>query len=138
MKLAELFTDGIVFQRDMPIRVFGTGKGEGKVVFLGEEVSFTNAADGKWVVELPPKAFGSGYEMQIWLNGERHTLRNVSIGDVWLLGGQSNMEMPLFRARQGFEIAKNCADENIHFYTVPRRYTKGVSIYNYHFDLANE
>ena len=39
MKLATIFTDKMVLQRDMPIRIFGTGDGEVTVRFLGETVS---------------------------------------------------------------------------------------------------
>ena len=47
MKLATIFTDKMVLQRDMPIRIFGTGDGEVTVRFLGETVS-GKSESGKW------------------------------------------------------------------------------------------
>jgi uncharacterized protein YaaR (DUF327 family) len=53
MKLAPIFSDGIVFAIGKPIRVFGTGDGVAEV-FLGERNAKVRSYDGKWCVVLPP------------------------------------------------------------------------------------
>jgi len=132
MQLAKIFTDHLVLQREMPIRVFGTGSGTAVVRFLGEEVTKTFSEE-KWCVELSPRPAGGPFEMEIDLNGETVTLSDILIGDVFLACGQSNMEMPLFRTESGFADAAHCENENIRYFTVPRRYKKGLDTYNYHF-----
>ena len=132
MQLAKIFTDHMVIQRDMPIRVFGKGSGEVTVRFLGESV--TEKAKGeKWCIILSPRKFGGPYDMEIDLNGDIVILKDIMIGDVFLACGQSNMEMPLFRTESGFEDGRHCENTNIRYFTVPRRHKKGVDTYGYFF-----
>ena len=93
MKLADIFCDGMVLQRDKEIRVFGSGKGEGKVAFLGRETPFK--ADGDFVVTLPAVSAGGPYEMRVTLDGEEAVIRDILVGDVYLASGQSNMALML-------------------------------------------
>ncbi|MBR2885255.1 MAG: hypothetical protein IKB93_10760, partial [Clostridia bacterium] len=133
MKLATIFTDKMVLQRDMPIRIFGTGDGEVTVRFLGETVS-GKSESGKWRVNLSPRPFGGPYTMEIDLNGKTVVLHDILIGDVFLACGQSNMEMPLFRTESGIDDSKLCNNENIRYFTVPRRSQKGEDCYGFHFE----
>ena len=80
MQLAKIFTDHLVLQREMPIRVFGTGSGTAVVRFLGEEVTKTFSEE-KWCVELSPRPAGGPFEMEIDLNGETVTLSDILIGN---------------------------------------------------------
>jgi len=92
--LNPIFTSHMVLQANKPIRIFGTGEGEIRVRFLGEER--TTVADGdKWLVELSPRTYGGPYTLSITLDGEERVLEDVWLGDVYLLGGQSNMQMKL-------------------------------------------
>ena len=93
MKLADVFCDGMVLQRDKEIRVFGSGKGEGKVEFLGCETPFS--ADGDFVAVLPPASAGGPYEMRVTVGGESAVIRDILVGDVYLASGQSNMALTL-------------------------------------------
>ena len=120
MKLAPIFTDCAVFQKGQPIRIFGKGAGKVKVEFLGEV--FEQCFDGaEWLIELPACEYGGPYEMRITLDGAEHILHDVYVGEVWLAGGQSNMEMPLYRVQNGIEDAEKCDNDLIRFFTVPRR-----------------
>ena len=133
MKLASVFTDKMVLQRDMPIRVFGTGEGKVRVHFLGETVT-AESKGGKWCVELSARSAGGPYTMEVDLDGKVVTFTDVLIGDVFLACGQSNMEMPLFKTENGFDDSLHCRNENIRYFTVPRRFKKGVDNYSFHFE----
>lgn len=132
MKLAAIFTDSMILQRDMPIRVFGTGQGCVEVTFLGETVTVSSKADN-WCVTLQPHPAGGPYSMEISLNGQSITLSNILLGDVFLACGQSNMEMPLFKTVNGLEEATHCQNDRIRFFTVPRRFKADVDNYGWHF-----
>lgn len=132
MKLAAIFTDSMVIQRDLPIKVFGTGEGTASVSFMGETASAV-AENGRWCVTLSPRPFGGPYTMEINLDGEEIVLSDIMLGDVYIAGGQSNMEMPLFKTEYGFEEAEHCANDNIRYFTVARRYKPGVDNYAWHF-----
>ena len=101
MKLADIFTDAMVLQRRKPIAVFGSGSGKGRVELCGNAVTF-EATDG-WLVHLPAMEAGGPYEMTVTLNDETVTLTDILVGDVYLAGGQSNMQ---FRVEESTDIPR--------------------------------
>lgn len=91
------FTDNAVLQRDMAVRIWGTADAGEKVVvsFADQKKETTADSDGGWSVFLDPMpACGEGKDLVI---SGKNTLifHNVVVGEVWICGGQSNMEMPL-------------------------------------------
>jgi len=95
---ASLFTDHAVLQRETPVPVWGWARPGQKVEvrFAGQVVQATAAADGTWRVDLAPLSVSrEGRELVITSGGESKTLKNIVVGDVWLCGGQSNMEWGL-------------------------------------------
>jgi sialate O-acetylesterase len=98
LRLARIFTDNMLLQRDQPVRVWGwAAAGENvKVSFAGREAAATADAGGKWAVELP--ALKGGENLTLTAAGRNSvTLTNIVMGDIWLCAGQSNMEMALGR-----------------------------------------
>ena len=53
---------------------------------------------GKWIQQITTPVAGGPYEIT-FNDGEKTTLKNILIGEVWFCSGQSNMEMPV----QGFD-----------------------------------
>ncbi|MGI6495136.1 MAG: sialate O-acetylesterase [Kiritimatiellia bacterium] len=91
------FTRHAVLQRDCPLPVWGTaGPGAKIAVSLdGATLETLADADGTWRVTFPPQTRpGLGHSLSLATNGAAAiTLRDIAIGDIWLCGGQSNMEM---------------------------------------------
>lgn len=133
MKLAPIFTDGMVIQARQPIKVFGEGEGRGSVSFLGRSVEFDSCRERFCVTLGACDEYGGPYEMEIALNGENIILKDIYVGEVWLCGGQSNMEMPLFRTEYGVEEAEIAANDKIRFFTVARRLRGDIPNYGWHF-----
>ena len=74
-------------------------------------------SDGRWQARVQPPAPGGPYT--IIIDGPQHReLHEVLVGDVWLCGGQSNMELPLSRTRNGDEVIKSAHNPEIRFYKV--------------------
>ena len=97
VKLAAPFADGMVLQREMPVRVWGTADAGEKVQVVFASASAETAADasGKWMVELPPMAAcKSGRVLAV--NDIR--ISDVLVGEVWMCAGQSNTECPIWGA----------------------------------------
>lgn len=124
VRLPRLISDGMVLQRDQPLKIWGwAAPGEKVTVQLRKQQypTVTNAA-GSWQVQLPAQRSGGPVEIQI--NGNnRITLRNVVFGDVWVCSGQSNMELEMNRVK--YRYAADIAAANfpmIRQFTVPRRY----------------
>ena len=107
--LHNLFQSNMVLQRDKPIRVWGwADPGQTvEVAFGGHAETATAAPDRAWSVSLPAMpASAQPASMEIKCGGKTLTLENILVGDIWLLGGQSNMEHPLARIEDGdLEIA---------------------------------
>ena len=51
---------------------------------------------------------------------EKITFSNVALGEVWIAGGQSNMEFELHSDKNGAEELAKCADENVRYYYTPK------------------
>lgn len=117
-----LFQSHMVLQRDRPIRVWGWGA-PGEVVsvsFDGEEQQATAAADRSWSVTLGARAANaSPAVMTVAGRDAKLTLDDVLVGDVWLLGGQSNMEFPLENVDNGWLEIVSARFDHIRTLTVP-------------------
>ena len=107
VKLARLFSDHVVLQRQKPIPVWGwANPSETVSVSLGNQNKTAIAdANGKFTVEFAPlEATGEPLELKAAAKSGTAAAQDVLIGEVWLCSGQSNME---FTVKQ----AKNFADE---------------------------
>ena len=109
MRLNGIFKDNIVFQRDEQIRVFGVADNNAVSVLArildGDEILSEGIADGdnlkedgSFVIELDAIPAGGPYTLWVDSQVDEITIHNVYIGEVWLAGGQSNMEYPLGRS----------------------------------------
>ncbi len=110
IRLAGVFGDRMVLQRDQPIPVWGWAEpNENVEVSLAGKVATATADDnGRWRVELDPLPAGGPHELVI-SGKNKQTLVDVLIGEVWLCSGQSNMAMTVARS-QDFETEKGLAD----------------------------
>lgn len=90
-----LFSDHMVLQRNIAVPVWGTAD-EGEqvtVTFNGQRLTAT-AINKKWMVKLAPLKAGGPFTMTIAGNNTI-TINDIMVGEVWLCGGQSNMERHL-------------------------------------------
>ena len=105
--LPQLFQNGMVMQRNKAIPVWGKADaGEAVTVTLNKKkVGTTADADGRWRVDLPKMKAGGPFQLTV----NELTIDNVLIGDVWLLSGQSNIDVTIER------VYPNYPDEIDHF-----------------------
>ncbi|QOV91221.1 sialate O-acetylesterase [Humisphaera borealis] len=122
--LHNLFQSGMVLQRDKPIRVWGWAEpGEKVTVSFGEKTQATvAAADRAWRVELPAEpANGDPRRLVVQGQATKIELEDVLVGDVWLLGGQSNMEFEIAKVEGGQLEIVSANFKNIRLFTVPHQ-----------------
>lgn len=121
LETAAVFSDHMVLQREKRIAVFGTGEDGRRVeARLGGASASCTVRDGRFLALLPPLPAGGPYELTV-ADGETELLfSDVLIGEVWLAGGQSNMELELQNCRNGAEELANSRNERIRFYNVPK------------------
>ena len=96
MKTANIFSDNMVLQRDIPAPVWGWAEPGEKVTvqFKAQSKAALADASGKWMVRLDPlPASAQPEQLKITGHNGRLEFKNVVVGDVWLCSGQSNMEV---------------------------------------------
>lgn len=123
LRLSGLFTDGVVLQRDKPIRVWGWASPGAEVsVSLQDTTRRTQAGvDGAWRLELPARgAVRSGIELAARSQGNEVRVRDVLVGEVWLCSGQSNMEWMVSQSDHGDEEVSAARFPNIRQFRVPK------------------
>lgn len=116
-----MFTDHMVLQRGMKVPVWGEGA-DGAVVKVrcGSEQVETLVENGLWMITLTPMEAGGPFELIIESEGQSVVIRDVLFGDVWLAGGQSNMEWPLSEAQGGPAEIAHIHLPILRYYDVPK------------------
>ncbi|NLL75762.1 MAG: sialate O-acetylesterase [Clostridiales bacterium] len=142
LTVASIFQSHMVIQRDKPIVIWGNAPDLSNITvnFCGS--TYTAAVtDQKWRCVLPSMDAGEGYTITISCSHEDTSpiiLEGISIGDIWLACGQSNMEFHL-RYDEDWENVRNYEkNSKIHMYNVPqlafeghKKDTKGYGIWFY-------
>ena len=95
VRLPRLISDGLVLQRDVPLKIWGWADPSEKVKieFLGKTYQTKADKQGNWKVELPALTAGGPFSMKV----NEIEIHDILIGDVWLCSGQSNMELMVYR-----------------------------------------
>ncbi|MFN5076412.1 MAG: sialate O-acetylesterase [Planctomyces sp.] len=93
LRLPNIFSDHMVVQQKMPIRVWGwtTAGQEVTVEMGGKSVSGKAGADGRFDVSLPELPAGGPHALTVKAD-ETRTINDVLVGEVWICSGQSNMQ----------------------------------------------
>lgn len=98
VELAPLFADNMVLQRDSKAAIWGKAEPGARVVITStwaKGKTIVHADDqGRWNVMLATPSAGGPHELT-FNDGDRITLKNILIGEVWICAGQSNMEMTM-------------------------------------------
>lgn len=100
LELASPFGDHMVLQRDHPLPIWGSAQpGETVTVeFAGQTAAATADSDGRWRATLPPLPASAEPRLlaiRASASSKSLALSDVLVGEVWLCGGQSNMERQL-------------------------------------------
>lgn len=122
LSVCPLFARGAVLQRGRPITVWGRASSGAAVTVSidGDSASGLVNADGEWQVELPAHPAGGPYVLTVESGGNRIEIDDVLVGDVWVLGGQSNMQLWMSRVTSRFPDELDKADDGaVRFYMVP-------------------
>ncbi|MBR2114872.1 MAG: sialate O-acetylesterase [Prevotella sp.] len=102
MTLPQLFQSGMVLQRGKPVPIWGKANAGEQIVLSWQKKQYTATADaeGRWRVDLPKMKAGGPYTLEVKSegeNGEKLVFEDVMVGDVWLLSGQSNIDVTIER-----------------------------------------
>jgi len=121
LKLAEIFQSNMVLQRDKKVVLWGTAEPEADITVSVQNHTGTAhaGADGGWMVKLPPLHPSEQETVTVSDGKETLELVNIAVGEVWIAGGQSNMEFHMRYEKHLSEIRTKCANPRIRFFDVP-------------------
>jgi len=120
--VSPIFGDNMVLQRGKANTIWGWSEPGDKIQIeiAGKHGSGVATADGRWQVIIEPPPSGGPYTLTI-KGHQTVELQNILVGDVWLCGGQSNMQVSLRAARNGEEEIKRANSPEIRFFNVAAR-----------------
>lgn len=116
--LPVIFQNNMVLQRNKPCNIWGWAKKHEKIQVTFNNSSYQSiaAADGKWLVTLPPQNAGGPFNIRI-LGQNTVEIKNVLFGDVWICGGQSNMQFQINALGYKPENILSSSAQNIRLFT---------------------
>ncbi len=104
IRLAPLFQDGAVLQREKPVPVWGWAKPAAEVVvsFGGQTRTVSADASGRWKATLEAMpASAEGRVLTVTESGGPPIeVKDILVGEVWLGSGQSNMQWSIAQTRK--------------------------------------
>ncbi len=137
-KLSGIFSSHMVLQRDKPIRVWGFSRHPGSAVtgeFMGETVRATVTeaapADGRWTLTFSPHAYTREPQRMVIRDESGHeaVLEDILIGDVWLIGGQSNAELTLAPCMTMTPSVEFSEEDNFRLFTQTQAFVAANQMY---------
>lgn len=118
-----LLRDGAILQRNQENRFWGWTDSEQEVTLLYEEILLKTKSDEKGYFDfiLPTHEAGESIDFKVSIADVEIFLKDICFGDVFLLGGQSNMQLWMERLKTRYpdeiERAKNPL---IRYFEVPQ------------------
>jgi sialate O-acetylesterase len=109
--LPDVINEGMVLQQNQKVPIWGKADpGESIAVRFGAQSKSTTAsADGEWLIKLDPMKANSTPAAMTISGRNAIELKNILVGEVWLVAGQSNMQRLLSETANG-EAAIAAAD----------------------------
>ena len=123
-KAAAIFSSNMVLQREKPVIIFGEGENSAEVkAEIDGVTACSKVRDGKWQIRLPAHKAGDNYTLKLTCGTEEKIFTNVAYGEVWLAGGQSNMELELQHCTEKDALTAD-TKPNVRFYYTQKKTIK--------------
>ncbi len=119
---ARIFTDHAVLQRDQPDAIWGHASAGAAVTvkLAGRSIDATADGSGNWRVVMPAHAAGSAHRLSVTSTAGTTTLEDIAFGDVYLCGGQSNMEFPARLSTGAWGSLSDVDNADLRFVTIEK------------------
>lgn len=118
LQMAEIYTDGMVLQREVPLDIHGKADAGRKVtvMFAGQKVQTVANNRGEWSVTLQPMKAARNQILVVESDKTKKVFCDVAVGEVWLCSGQSNMAFTLQQAATAARDIPNVSDADLRFF----------------------
>lgn len=120
VKLAPIFSDNMVLQRNKSIVIWGKGTPNNRVtVTIGKASESTVVQNnGAWQAILPAMPAGGPHTIKVDDGVTTKAISNILIGEVWLCSGQSNMAFELSQSHEAELAIENANNNQIRLYNM--------------------
>ncbi|HET6976418.1 MAG TPA: sialate O-acetylesterase [Pyrinomonadaceae bacterium] len=121
--LPDVISSGMVLQRDHAAPIWGKAEpGEAvRVSFNGQVRNTTADADGHWMIRLQRLKATTIPSVLIIEGRNRIELKDVLVGEVWLVAGQSNMQRLLSETENGAGAIAGANHPTLRLFNVSRQ-----------------
>lgn len=121
LRLAEIFQDRMILQRSIPVRIWGTADADALVYAQIQGKTAETRTDHSGAFALTIEALRESAEETLTVSTEHEEIciKQVAVGEVWIAGGQSNMEFFMEFEKHIAEEKESCTDAAVRFYDVP-------------------
>ena len=125
-----VFSDHMVLQRGKAIPIWGKAAPLSEVCVSLDRQTVTGVSQqsGAWMVHLPATDTARGLQMTISCGDEKLEFSDISVGEVWFAGGQSNMELERINSMNGEQAVAGSFDPDIRFYMTPKCAVTGTEL----------
>jgi sialate O-acetylesterase len=124
VRLPRLISNGMVLQRDVPIKIWGWAANNETISidFINVNYQVQANSTGNWELQLPILSTGGPYSMTLTASNSI-TINDILIGDVWICSGQSNMALTMSNVASTYPTdISNSTNDKIRNFNVPREY----------------
>lgn len=122
VRLPDVIGDSMILQQKQKVPIWGwANAGESVTVKFGKQTkTVVTDANGKWRVDL--QNLKASYTTQILtIEGtNKIELKNIPVGEVWLVAGQSNMQRLLRETANGDDVQSKANSPNIRLFNISR------------------
>ncbi|NOT62142.1 MAG: sialate O-acetylesterase [Acidobacteria bacterium] len=120
VKLPAVIGEGMVLQQGIAVPLWGLAdEGENVIVEMQNQKVTATAKDGKWMVKLAALKAGGPFTLTI-TGKNKLEFKNVLVGEVWVCGGQSNMQWAVKQTNEPDKTIAEAKHPQIRLFTVPR------------------
>ena len=133
--LAKIFQNNMLLQREKPVAIWGHAAPEEdiRISIQGHTAYARTNKHGEWSAMLPPLAASVSETMTVCGMDSDIILHDVAIGEVFVAGGQSNMEFWMRYEAHLADALRSCENANIRFYDMPKLSYEGQeNDFDYH------
>lgn len=125
LQLPGFFSDGMVLQRNKDLIIWGQDLplSSIQIIFKNKKYQTRSNSKGDWKINLGLHAEGGPYQLSIQ-GSDSLIIDDIFLGEVWLAGGQSNMELPINRVFDWLKTDLESANyPMIRQFKVPEKYS---------------
>lgn len=136
-RLADIFCDRMILQRDVEISIYGEAYHDITLTVELLETKVTCRVNkGRFRVILPSQPAAVCTQLKVYSEHQTECIDSVAIGEVWLAAGQSNMAMYLKETELYLKGQKVKESNQIRYYSVGRNLLSKHSDYREGYDWA--